>query len=35
MTPSVTCRRIVARNIYIHGEEPIISENLPNRLFDK
>jgi len=35
MLPSVTCRRFVARNIYINGEEAVISAIIPNKLFDK
>jgi len=35
MTPSVTCLRFVALNIYISGEEAVISAKLPIRLFDK
>ena len=35
MLPSITFRRCVEINIYINGEEAVISARLPNRLFDK
>jgi len=35
MSPSITCRRFVAINSYISGEEAVITAKLPIRLFDK
>jgi len=34
MSPSITCSRFVAINIFISGEEAVISAKLPIRLFD-
>jgi len=31
MSPSITCRRYVARNVYINGEEAFISGKLHDK----
>jgi len=32
MSPSITCRRFVARNIYINGEEAVIAAKFRDKL---